>query len=68
MEVVTNVEPDYIKSLLAYMTTIAKVSIKYTWLSWIVYNQNFQQEMADNALKDWSKVDPSTYYTSIKNN
>ena len=61
MAMAVGAEPDRVKSLLAYMTTIAKASIKYTWPSWIVYDKNFRQEAADNGLKDWSKVDPSIY-------
>ena len=67
MAVVTDTELDRAKSLLAYMTTIAKASIKYTWPSWIVYDQNFRQEAADNGLKDWSKVDPSIYTQCFTN-
>ena len=56
-------EPAHTKSLLAYATIIAKVSLKYAWPSWVVYNHNFCQEVADSANKDWAKVDPSIYYT-----
>lgn len=49
------------------MTTIAKASIKYTWPSWIVYDQNFRQEAADNGVKDWSNVDPSIYTQCFTN-
>lgn len=34
-------EPNRTKSLLAYATTIVKANIKYSWLSWVVYDQNF---------------------------
>lgn len=61
MAVITDNDPARTKSLLAYMTTIAKASIKYTWPSWLVYDQNFRQDAADNGITDWSKVDPSIY-------
>ncbi len=67
MVVVTDTEPDRAKSLLAYMTTIAKASIKYTWPSWTVYDQNYRQEAADNDFKDWSKVDPNIYTQCFTN-
>lgn len=61
MAVVTEHEPERLKSLLAYLSTIAKASTKFSWLSWVVYDQNCRQEAADSGCKDWSKVDPSTY-------
>ena len=59
--VITEREPDRTKSLLAYATTIAKASLKYSWPSWVVYDQNFRQEAADSGNKDWSRIDPSIY-------
>ena len=47
--------------------SIAKASVKYSWPSWVVYDQNFQQEAADNGLKDWAKVDPSIYTQCFTN-
>ena len=67
MVVVTDKEPDRTSNLLAYMVTIAKASVKYSWPSWVVYDQNFQQEAADNGLKDWAKVDPSIYTQCFTN-
>lgn len=58
---ITSKEPDRTKNLLAYMCLIAKCSLKYKWPSWAVYDLNFRQDAADTGLKDWSKVDPSTY-------
>ena len=65
--VITNKEPDRINNLLAYMVTITKASVKYSWPSWVVYDQNFHQEAADNGLKDWAKVDPSIYTQCFMN-
>ena len=67
MAVVTDKEPDRTSNLLAYMVTIAKASVKYSWPSWVVYDQNFRQEAADNGLKDWAKVDPSIYTQCFTN-
>jgi hypothetical protein len=54
-------EPARTKSLLAYATIIAKASLKYSWPSWVVYDQNFRQEVTDSGNKDWARVDPSIY-------
>ena len=67
LAVITEKEPSRTKPLLAYMNTIVKASMKYKWPSWIVYDQNYRQEAADSGLKDWSKVDPSTYTQCFTN-
>jgi len=59
--VVISKEPERAKNLLAYMSLIAKCSLKFEWPSWAVYDLNFRQDAADSGLKDWSKVEPSTY-------
>ena len=59
--VIITKEPERAKNLLAYMSLIAKCSLKYKWPSWVVYDLNFHQEAAEVGLKDWSKVEPSTY-------
>jgi hypothetical protein len=51
--------PERILELMAYQSTIAKVSQKYRWPSWIIYDQNFRQETAGNPAQSWGKVDPS---------
>ena len=59
--VVISKEPERAKNLLAYMSLIAKCSLKYKWPSWVVYDLNFRQGAAEAGQKDWSKVEPSTY-------
>ena len=54
-------EPDRAKNLLAYMSLIAKCSLKYKWPSWVVYDLNFRQEAVETGQRDWSKVEPSIY-------
>ena len=44
-------------SLLMYMASIAKLSQKFKWPSWIVYDHSYRQEAADSRRWDWSKVD-----------
>ena len=67
MAVVTEHEPDRVKPLLAYLSMIDKASAKFSWLSWVVYDQNFRQETADSGRKYWSKVDSSIYTQSFTN-
>ena len=59
--VIITKEPERARNLLAYMSLIAKCSLKYKWPSWVVYDLNFRQDAAEVGLKDWSKVEPSTY-------
>ena len=58
---VTIKESGWDADLLAYMFAIMKASLKYKWLSWIVYDQNFRQDVTDKGLKNWVQVDPSIY-------
>lgn len=67
MAVLADKEPDRTGNSLAFMITITKVSIKYSWPSRVVYDQHFRQEAADNGLKDWAKVDPSIYTQCFMN-
>ena len=53
--VVISKEPERAKNLLAYMSLIAKCSLKFEWPSWAAYDLNFRQDAADSGLKDWSK-------------
>ncbi len=49
-----------IAHFMEYQAMIAKTSMKYKWPVWIVYDQNFRQEVA-GATQSWAKVDPSIY-------
>ena len=46
---------------MAYQSLIAKVSAKFKWPSWVVYDQNFRQDAVGNPQLAWAKVDSSTY-------
>ena len=52
MAVVTAKSPERTRNMLAYLTLIAKCSLKYRWPSWLVYDQNFRQQAAEVGLKD----------------
>ena len=53
--------------LMAYQSLIAKVSAKFKWPSWVVYDENFQQDAVGNPQLAWAKVDPSTYAQCFTN-
>lgn len=44
-----------------YAASIARLSKKFRWPSWIVYDQYFRQEAADTGKTDWSKVESSIH-------
>ena len=50
-----------VPDLMAYQTLIAKASMKYKWPAWVVYDQNFRQEVAGNPGQAWGRADPSIY-------
>jgi len=59
--------PARIPELMAYQTIIAKASQRYRWPSWVVYDQNFRQEAAENPQQSWARVDPrSAVYADLK--
>ena len=49
--VIITKEPERAKNLLAYMSLIAKCSLKYKWPSWVVYDLNVRQDAAEVAQK-----------------
>ena len=61
MAVLTPYQPTRIVDLMAYHTIIAKASLKFKWPSWVVYDQNFRQEVSGNPSQSWARVDPSMY-------
>ena len=54
-------QPERIPDLMAYMNSIAKASKIYKWPAWVVYDQNFRQEVAGSREAVWARVDPSIY-------
>ena len=61
MAIVVKQEPERASFLLAYMAEVARASMKYRWPSWVVYDKNFRQAVAESGLKDWSNIEPSIY-------
>ena len=48
-------------SLLLYQSSIAKLSQKFSWPFWVIYDNSYRQEAADTGKLDWSKIEPSLY-------
>ena len=53
--------PERRTSLLLYQSTIAKLSQKFNWPSWVMYDTSYRQEAADTGKYDWSKIEPSLH-------
>ncbi len=49
--------PERATSLLLYQKNIAYLSQRNRWPSWVVYDNSFRSEAADNAKTDWSLID-----------
>ena len=54
-------QPRILRDLMGYQSLIARASKKYKWPSWVVYDQNFRQEVAGAPDQVWAKADPSLY-------
>ena len=54
-------QPRRVPEMTAYQTIISKASQKYRWLSWVIYDQNFCQDAAENPSQSWAKVVPRLY-------
>ena len=46
---------------MAYVLDTAKNAKRLKWSSWVIYDQNFCQEMADKGETNWAKIDPGIY-------
>ena len=53
--------PTRVQSLLMYTAVVAKLSKKFKWPSWVIYDHNFRQDAADMGQLDWSKIDGGIY-------
>ena len=50
-----------VPNLMAYMFQMAKNARKFTWPSWVIYDQNFRQDKAAHQDWDWSKPDAGMF-------
>jgi len=53
--------------LLAYQSFIARCSLKYKWPSWVVYDQNFRSEVANQPDRLWAISDSDLYGQAFTN-
>ena len=49
--------PERAPSLLSCIATICKISKRYKWPSWMIYDEQFRQVAAGTGKNDWSKTD-----------
>ena len=54
-------QPASIADLMAYMTEIAKYAKRFQWPSWVIYDQNFRQEMASRPGLLWTRAEPAMF-------
>ena len=53
--------PSRAQSLFQYSAIVAKLSKKFRWPSWIIYDQQFRHEAADASNTKWDRVDSSIH-------
>ena len=61
MAVILTKQPERATSLLLYQSSIAKLSQKFKWPAWVIYDNSYRQEAADSAKLDWAKIDLSLH-------
>ena len=54
-------QPSLVPDLMAYMVEMAKYAKRFQWPSWVIYDQNFRQEMASRPGLTWSRADPTIF-------
>ena len=54
-------QPSLIPELMAYMAEMAKFAKRFQWPSWVIYDQNFRQEMASRPGLMWSRAEPTIF-------
>ena len=54
-------QPGRAADLMAYFFATANNARKYKWPSWVVYDQNFRQIMAENQDTVWAKTIPALF-------
>jgi len=54
-------------SLLMYMSSIAKLSQKFKWPSWVIYDYSYWQDTAETNKTNWPKVDAEIHVQCFNN-
>ena len=57
VDIIVTKHTERMTSLLMYTASIAKLSQKFKWPSWVIYDHSYRQDVAENNKTDWSKVD-----------
>ena len=60
-EAILQKQPGRAADLMAYFFATANNARKYKWPSWVVYDQNFRQIMAENQDTVWAKTIPALF-------
>ena len=53
--------PSIMPELMAYMTEIGKYAKRFQWPSWVIYDQNFRQEMSSRPGLMWTRAEPTIF-------
>ena len=61
MAALTMKHPQRLPNLMTYMMETAKNARKFKWPSWVIYDQNFRQEMAARRETNWARIEPGMY-------
>ena len=59
--IVVHYFPERATSMLMYTASMGKLSQKFRWPSWVIYDQAYRQEAAESGKVDWSQVDASIH-------
>ena len=59
--VICSQAPDRLADLMGYMCQIARASQRFKWPSWVIYDQNFRQDAADQRILVWARLDPGLF-------
>ena len=57
----TRKHPERLPSLMTYLLETAKNAKKFRWPSWVIYDQNYRQEMATRGETNWADIEPGMY-------
>ena len=61
MGIICSQHPHRLPDLLGYMCQISRASQRYKWPSWVVFDQNFRQLVADQGLTSLAHLDTTLY-------
>ena len=53
--------PGRLPDLLSYLYKLTRASQRYKWPSWVIFDQNYRQEIADRGSTELSHLDPTLY-------